>query len=127
VAIAAGVVIESVGRIKSGHRRGPRAPRQPSTRAATALLIRHAHTDAIGAMLAGRMAGVPLSDTGIAQAERLGRALSVRFNFAGIYSSPLERAHETAAALARHQGLDVQSCPDLSEIDYGAWTGKTFL
>jgi probable phosphoglycerate mutase len=89
------------------------------------LLIRHAHTDAVGRILAGRAAGVPLSTVGRAQAERLGRTLAV-LPLAAIYTSPLERALETARAIARHQAVRLQEDVDLHEIDFGDWTGLTF-
>jgi broad specificity phosphatase PhoE len=44
---------------------------------------------------------------------------------AGIYSSPLERALETAAPLALRQRLDVQVAAGFTEIDFGEWTGRT--
>ena len=90
-----------------------------------ALLIRHAHTDALGRILAGRGAAVPLSSAGRAQADRLGRTLAA-LPLAGIYTSPLERAVETARAIARHQAAPVQEDDDLNEIDFGEWTGRTF-
>lgn len=93
---------------------------------ATVLLIRHALTDAVGLWLAGRREGVSLSAAGRAQAARLGRELAARMPLAAIYTSPLERAHATAAALAAPQGVDAQTCEELAEIDFGAWTGKTF-
>lgn len=91
----------------------------------TTLLIRHAHTDAIGQWLCGRAAGVCLSAQGRLQAERLGRALSAT-PFAAIYTSPLDRAVETARAVAAHQVCQVEVCDELSEIEFGAWTGKSF-
>jgi broad specificity phosphatase PhoE len=97
-----------------------------SANASTVLLVRHALTDAVGAWLAGRSAGVPLSAAGRAQAARLGRALAARVRLDAIYASPLDRAQATAAELAHHQGLDVRTCDDLAEIDFGAWTGKQF-
>jgi broad specificity phosphatase PhoE len=91
-----------------------------------ALLIRHAHTDAIGSWLAGRMEKVSLSAAGRAQAERLGRGLATRWRLGAVYTSPLERAGDTATAIARHQQLSAQICQELSEIDFGAWTGRSF-
>jgi probable phosphoglycerate mutase len=43
---------------------------------------------------------------------------------AGVYSSPLERAVETARPIASKQGLAVQVLEGLNEIDFGDWTGK---
>ena len=91
----------------------------------TTLLVRHAHTDAIGVRLSGRTRGVHLSAEGRAEADRLGRGLAAEA-LAAIYSSPLERAVETALAIARHQQTSVEILEELSEIDFGDWTGKTF-
>jgi broad specificity phosphatase PhoE len=98
----------------------------PRDERTTVLLIRHAHTDAIGRWLCGRRLGITLSGAGVLQAEELGRALGETARLAAIYSSPLERARDTAEAIARHQHVDVRLCNDLVEIDFGAWTGKTF-
>jgi len=42
------------------------------------------------------------------------------------FSSPLRRATETAQALALPLGLAVEADPDLREIDFGRWEGRTF-
>jgi probable phosphoglycerate mutase len=43
---------------------------------------------------------------------------------AAVYSSPLERAEETAAPIAAACGLPVTVEPGLLECDYGEWTGQ---
>ena len=88
------------------------------------MLVRHAHTDAIGVRLVGRLPGVPLSPAGRLQAERLARALASR-PLARIYTSPLERARETAAAIAHAQPVPVTEDDELQEVDFGEWTGRT--
>jgi broad specificity phosphatase PhoE len=93
---------------------------------AVVLLVRHAHTDALGRVLAGRAPGVLLSPAGRAQAERLGRGLS-GVPLAAIYTSPLERALETARSIARHQVTRLEQDHDLHEIDFGDWTGLSFV
>ena len=90
----------------------------------TFLLIRHAHCDPIGVAIAGRAPGVHLNDRGRAQADALGSRLS-RLHLTAVYSSPLERAVETAGPLAQLQQLRVETAPGLLEIDFGDWTGKT--
>jgi broad specificity phosphatase PhoE len=88
----------------------------------TVLLIRHAMTDAAGVVLAGRRAGIHLNATGRRQA----RALPARLELAlpsAIYSSPLERAIETASPLAEHCRLAVHARAALTELDFGEWTG----
>jgi probable phosphomutase (TIGR03848 family) len=87
-------------------------------------LIRHAHHDYIGRVIAGRLPGVSLS----VQGKREAAALPDRLAGAGItvlYSSPLERALETAAPLAERLGLRVEIREALGEIAYGDWTGRT--
>jgi len=91
----------------------------------TFYLIRHGHNDFLGKRkLAGRMPNVHLSSEGKRQAETLGRILS-SVKFEAIYSSPLERAVETAEPLARDQGLEVLICDGLIEIGYGSWQGQS--
>jgi broad specificity phosphatase PhoE len=89
-----------------------------------ALLVRHGHTDVVGRRLVGRLPGIPLSEEGQAQVERLGR--SVAAPLAAVYSSPLERALATAQPLASARNLAVQVREDLNEVDFGQWTGMTF-
>jgi len=91
----------------------------------TFLLIRHAQTDMVDSALAGRMAGVHLNQMGRAQAERLAARLA-DIKIAGIYSSPLARAQETAARIAARQALEVRTLEEIGEIDYGDWTGRGF-
>lgn len=87
------------------------------------LLIRHAQTDAVGAWLPGRGPDIPLNQAGRAQAERLRARLST-IDLSAIYSSPLQRAIETAGPLARERGLRIEPLLDLQEIDFGEWTGE---
>lgn len=89
------------------------------------LLIRHAQTDAVGEWLPGRSADVPLNPVGRAQADRLRARLSA-IDLSAIYSSPLQRAVETAGPLARERGLRVEPLVDLQEVDFGDWTGQRF-
>ena len=91
----------------------------------TILLIRHAETEFVRqGRLAGRLPGVHLNDRGVKQADALGGRLA-GIGLKAIYSSPLERAAETAGAIASRAGLGVVQRPDLTEIHYGAWEGRT--
>lgn len=92
---------------------------------ATLLLIRHAAHGHLGQVLSGRMPGVPLSAAGRAQAAALAERLS-REPIAAVLSSPVERARETATAIAAAKGLEVEVAAALDEIDFGAWTGLQF-
>ncbi|HEY7582775.1 MAG TPA: histidine phosphatase family protein [Acidimicrobiia bacterium] len=88
------------------------------------LLIRHAPTSETGRMLSGRLPGKSLSPQGREMAEALASELrSVRL--AAIYSSPLERAVETATPIALAQRREVIVHEGLLEVDYGSWSGRS--
>ncbi len=88
------------------------------------LLIRHATTDYVKeGRLAGRLPGIHLNAHGQREADALARRLN-QISISAIYSSPLERAVDTAQAIGACQKLEVQIRPDLGEIQAGEWTGK---
>jgi probable phosphoglycerate mutase len=89
------------------------------------LLIRHGENDVMHRRLAGRLPGVHLNENGRKQAQSLAKALE-QAPIEAVYSSPLERAFETAQPLAEMRGLTVQIRPALSEVDYGEWQGRTY-
>jgi probable phosphomutase (TIGR03848 family) len=89
------------------------------------LLVRHGTTDLTGKTLYGRSGDIHLSDEGRRQAENLGRRLAP-LRPAALYSSPIERCMQTAQLVARACGLEPQEVPELMEIDYGRWTGRSF-
>jgi broad specificity phosphatase PhoE len=87
-------------------------------------LIRHAEHALVGHTIVGRAPGVPLSPGGSRQAERLAARLESS-SIRALYSSPLERARETAAAIAGRLRLEVAVAKELDEIEFGAWTNRT--
>ncbi|MDP9325626.1 MAG: MSMEG_4193 family putative phosphomutase [Candidatus Dormibacteraeota bacterium] len=89
------------------------------------MLIRHGATGLTAKQLVGRTPGVHLSDTGKAQARRLVERLE-DIPIDQVYSSPMERATETAVPLAEQRGLKVKTDARLNECDYGQWTGQDF-
>ncbi len=89
------------------------------------LLIRHGENDySKTGRLAGRLPGVALNERGRQQAEELGKALA-QAPFEAVYSSPLERAMQTAEPIARVRGLKVVPAPGLLEANVGQWQGKS--
>jgi broad specificity phosphatase PhoE len=90
---------------------------------ATILLIRHAAHGHLGAILSGRSEGIPLSDEGREQATRL-RAMLQAVALDRVQSSPVQRARETAAAIAGERTVEIVGA--LDEIDFGDWTGRRF-
>jgi broad specificity phosphatase PhoE len=91
----------------------------------TFFLIRHASCDGLGQTLWGRTPGIRLNEQGRLQAQRLAKRFE-GMKFDKIYSSPLERALETAEPIARAMKLEVRKSDALNEIDFGEWSGKTF-
>ena len=89
------------------------------------LLVRHGKTATTGVRLPGRRPGLHLDDEGRRQAEEAARRLTALPRIAAVYASPLERARETAAAIARARRLPVRIERGLIEIDVGAWVGLT--
>lgn len=63
-----------------------------------------------------------LSSTGEVQAGQLAEALAT-LPIAAVYSSPLQRARATAAAIALPHCLGVQVRGELRECGFGAWEG----
>jgi probable phosphoglycerate mutase len=88
------------------------------------LLIRHATNDTVGKRIAARTPGVHLNDEGKQQAAALAERLK-HLPIVALYSSPLERAIETAEPLASALSLPVNIHQGLLEIDFGEWTNKT--
>jgi probable phosphoglycerate mutase len=91
----------------------------------TFYLIRHAANDFLGKAIAGWTPGVHLNDKGKAQAIRLGARLAGS-GITAIYSSPLERARETASPIAEKLSLKVEIRDALGEVKFGEWNGKSF-
>jgi probable phosphomutase (TIGR03848 family) len=92
----------------------------------TLLLIRHGENDfVVRGKLAGRLPGVYLNEKGRQQAAALALLLA-NAPLKAIYSSPMERAVETAQPLAAALGLEVQIRPQLIELNYGSWQGRSF-
>ncbi len=88
------------------------------------LLIRHGENDYTKTgKLAGRLPEVHLNKKGQKQAAELAESLG-NLPIQAIYSSPLERARETAAPLAEKLGLKVEIRPGLLETGLGDWAGK---
>jgi probable phosphoglycerate mutase len=89
------------------------------------LLIRHGENDYTKKhKLAGRLPGVHLNEHGQKQAQALGEALK-DVPIKSIYSSPLERAVETATPIAKARGLEIQIEKGLLETNVGKWQGRS--
>lgn len=87
------------------------------------LLVRHGRTPTTGSVLPGRAPGLHLAEDGSKEAEAVAERIARLKAVAAVYSSPLERARETAEPIARRRGLELRIEPGLIECEIGAWTG----
>lgn len=102
----------------------PQAGQPPAPPPTRVLLIRHGINDYVKThRLACRNPGVHLNEEGIAQAEAMAQRLAGT-KIAAVYSSPLERAQETAAPLGRVLNLPVDINEGIMETDCGEWAGQ---
>ena len=100
----------------------PRRPRS-SPDATTVILVRHGTTPTTGRVLPGRAPGLHLSEVGLTQANAAADRISGLARVDAVYCSPLERARETAAPIARARSLRPKVERGLLECDFGDWTG----
>ena len=90
------------------------------------IMVRHGQArNNVERKLAGRMDGVPLTPEGVRQAQHAARMLASA-GVSAIYSSPIERAAETARMISEECGVPVVVDERLTEIDMGKFTGMTF-
>jgi probable phosphomutase (TIGR03848 family) len=89
------------------------------------LLVRHGTTPTTGRTLPGRAKGLHLAEVGRRQADQVATRLAALDNISALYTSPLERARETAAPTAKLLGRPVRVQRGLLECDFGDWTGRT--
>ena len=87
-------------------------------------LVRHGQTESNRLNLVLGRDDVPLNERGLWQAEQVGRALAHE-PLAAVYSRPLQRAMDTARAVAAPHGLAVQTEQGLIEMDIGEVDGLT--
>ncbi len=76
-------------------------------------------------ILAGRTPGVPLTEEGVDQSEKAAKFLE-DMNISAIYSSPIERAKNTAEIVGKHNSIDVRIDERLIELDMGKFTGMPY-
>lgn len=90
----------------------------------TFFLIRHGENEFVKkGRLAGRLPEVHLNPKGQSQAQALAIKLAGT-PVSAIYSSPLERAMETAEPVAKALGKEIIQRPGLLEVNIGEWQGE---
>jgi probable phosphoglycerate mutase len=90
------------------------------------LFVRHGTTPTTGRVLPGQAKGLHLSEAGRAEADAVAERIAALpvGTVEAVYASTLERAGETAAAIASRVDKPVEVDPDLADCDTGEWTGR---
>lgn len=88
-------------------------------------LIRHGQTESNVAGLLHGSTDVPLNPYGLRQAERVAVRVAEMTELSVMYSSPLQRALQTAQAISRLTHLPLELHPGLAEINFGLAEGAT--
>jgi len=90
------------------------------------LLTRHGHVEGIKPERFRGREPLELTARGRAEAAAVAQRIAGAWRPSHIYTSPMGRCVETAAAIAKACGIAAKICDDLTDIDYGAWQFKTF-
>jgi broad specificity phosphatase PhoE/ribonuclease HI len=93
----------------------------PTTAPTRTLLLRHGETPLSAEKRFAGVGDIPLTETGLAQAQAAAAALKDR-GIEALVSSPLRRCLDTAAAF----GLEPRVEEGFRETDFGEWEGLTF-
>lgn len=89
-------------------------------------LLRHGSHGDVGQRLTGRANDGGLTDAGRTEARAAAEKLAAMPPTA-IFASPRRRTQETAAIVADRFGLPVALAAEIDEIDFGTWTGASFV
>jgi len=90
------------------------------------IFLRHAQAkNNVERILAGRTKGIPLTQTGMQQAEKIATFLQP-LKISTIYSSPIERALHTAEIVSNTLDLGCKIDDRLTEIEMGSFSGMQY-
>jgi len=87
-------------------------------------LFRHGETANADQICMNGHFDVALSDTGLEQSNQLAQALQDH-PIRAVYSSDLKRTYKGAHLIAGHHGLEPVTFPELRELSFGEWEGKS--
>jgi probable phosphoglycerate mutase len=99
----------------------PRPKPSPPT---IVLFVRHGTTPTTGKVLPGQAPGLHLSEHGQEQVRQTADAIARLGSVTAIYTSPMERTRETAAAIAEATGIEPTVVAGLADPDTGEWTNR---
>jgi probable phosphoglycerate mutase len=89
------------------------------------IVVRHGHVEWLAPERFRGHAELPLSDLGRRQAQAVAGYIAATWQPEAVYTSPLGRCRETAAAIAALLHFEPQPVDGLVDIDYGEWQGLT--
>jgi probable phosphoglycerate mutase len=90
------------------------------------LVVRHGHVEGMSPERFRGRRDVDLSDLGARQAQTTAQGIAVRWHPVAVYTSPLRRCLQTAAAIgAACGGLTPTVLDDLNDVHYGDWEWHT--
>ena len=87
-------------------------------------LFRHGETANAHQICMNGHFDVALSENGIEQASQLAQAMKGQ-SLSAVYSSDLQRTSEGARLIAEHHSLKPIAFPELRELSFGEWEGKS--
>lgn len=102
-----------------------RPPRPEPAPRGSIVLVRHGHVEGISPPRFRGRRDVDLTPLGAEQARAVAARLAASWRPHAIYTSPLRRCIQTAAAIEAACGLDAVTLADLADLDYGAWEWRT--
>jgi broad specificity phosphatase PhoE len=88
-------------------------------------LLRHAEVETSYQKVFGGKIDMNLSPAGHGQAEALALYLK-RCGIEALYASPMKRVRQTLVPVVAQLGIQAEICHDLSEVDFGDWTGLSW-
>jgi ribonuclease H / adenosylcobalamin/alpha-ribazole phosphatase len=92
----------------------------------TTVLLRHGQTPLSDERRFAGRRDIPLTETGLRQAEAVAQRLAARGGIDAIVTSPLQRARDTADAVASATGAPVRVDDAWMELDFGEWEGLSY-
>ena len=90
----------------------------------TLIVTRHGHVEGIEPPHFRGRTELPLSPLGRRQIEATAVRIG-RYRPDAVYSSPAARCVDTAAAIGRVSGIELEIRPELVDLDYGKWQGHS--
>ena len=90
------------------------------------IIVRHGESEGNTKEIFAGITNVPLTERGREQAEETAGYILENYKIDKIYSSPRQRAYDTALPVSKALGIEIEKCDAFMEIDGGKWEGMLF-